>query len=51
MRQTYLLQHLNIAIEDILDTASTTRAQTKRPKKPADVATAALALDAGCCVC
>jgi hypothetical protein len=29
--------------EDIFDTASTTRAQTKRPKKPADVATDALA--------
>jgi hypothetical protein len=43
MRQNYLLQHLNIIIEDILDTASTTRAQTQRPKKPADVATAALA--------
>jgi hypothetical protein len=42
-RQTYLLQHLNIAIEDILDTVSATRAQTKRPRKPADVATAALA--------
>ncbi|KAF2786626.1 hypothetical protein K505DRAFT_330229 [Melanomma pulvis-pyrius CBS 109.77] len=43
MRQTYLLQHLNIAIEDILDTASSTRAQTTHPKRPADVATAALA--------
>jgi hypothetical protein len=43
MRQTYLLQHLNIAIEDILGTVSATRAQTERPRKPADVATAALA--------
>ena len=43
LRQMYLLQCLNIAIEDILDTASTTHAQTKRPKKLADVATAALA--------
>ncbi|KAL1792916.1 hypothetical protein ACET3X_009423 [Alternaria dauci] len=43
MRQMNLLQLLNIAIEDILDTASTTRTQTKRPKKPTDDATAALA--------
>jgi hypothetical protein len=43
MRQISLLQTLNIAVEDILDAASTTRTQTKRPKKPADVATAALA--------
>jgi hypothetical protein len=43
IRQTYLLQHLNIAIEDILSTASATRAQTERPRKPADIATAALA--------
>jgi hypothetical protein len=43
MRQTNLLQLLNFAIEDILDTASTTRTQAKRPKKPTDDATAALA--------
>jgi hypothetical protein len=43
MRQTYILQHLNIVIDDILDTASTTRAQGKRPKKPADVGNGALA--------
>ncbi|KAJ4365871.1 hypothetical protein N0V83_008493 [Neocucurbitaria cava] len=43
MRQMYLLQHLNIVIEDILDTASSTRARTERPKNPTDVATAALA--------
>jgi len=43
IRQIYLLQHLNIAIEDILDTASATRVQTERSTKPADVATAALA--------
>jgi hypothetical protein len=42
-RQMSLLQSLNIVIEDILDAASTDRTQTKRPKKPADVATAALA--------
>ncbi|KAF2869498.1 hypothetical protein BDV95DRAFT_577534 [Massariosphaeria phaeospora] len=42
-RQNLLLQHLNIAIEHILDTSSTTRVQTERPKKPAKVATAALA--------
>ncbi|KAF2843912.1 hypothetical protein T440DRAFT_512456 [Plenodomus tracheiphilus IPT5] len=43
IRQTHLLQCLNIAIEDILDTAFTTRVQTERSTKPADVATAALA--------
>ncbi|KAI4645040.1 hypothetical protein J4E93_005839 [Alternaria ventricosa] len=43
MRQINLLQFLNIIIEDILETASTTRTQTKRPKKPNDEATAALA--------
>jgi hypothetical protein len=43
MRQINLLQALNLAIEDILDTASTTRTQKERPKKPVDVATAALA--------
>jgi hypothetical protein len=43
MRQTYLLQALNIVIEDILDTASNTRARDERPKKPAGVGTGALA--------
>ncbi|CAO2652314.1 Nn.00g005970.m01.CDS01 [Neocucurbitaria sp. VM-36] len=43
MRQMHLLQLLNIVIEDILDTASSTRTQTQRPKKRAEVATAALA--------
>lgn len=43
MRQTNLLQLLNIAIEDILDTSSTTRTQKTRPKKPVDGAAAALA--------
>ncbi|KAI4949223.1 hypothetical protein J4E91_005687 [Alternaria rosae] len=43
MRQINLLQLLNFSIEGILDTASTTRTQAKRPKKPADEATAALA--------
>jgi hypothetical protein len=43
MRQMNLLQLLNIIIQDILDTASTTRTQAKRPKKSTDEATAALA--------
>ncbi|USP77438.1 ipa protein [Curvularia clavata] len=43
MRQMNMFQLLNIAIEDILKTASTTRTQKKRPKKPADDATAAMA--------
>ena len=43
MRQSSILQSLNIVIEDILDTASTTRSETKRPKKPTNVMTAALA--------
>ncbi|KAH8699333.1 hypothetical protein GQ44DRAFT_718242 [Phaeosphaeriaceae sp. PMI808] len=43
MRQTSILQNLNIVIEDILDTASTTRSQSTRPKRSTDVATAALA--------
>jgi hypothetical protein len=43
MRQTYLLQHLNFVTKDILDTASSRRAQTQRRTKPADVTTAALA--------
>ncbi|XP_014553642.1 hypothetical protein COCVIDRAFT_107162 [Bipolaris victoriae FI3] len=42
MRQINLLQLLNIAIEDILDTASTTRARTEQPKVKEDT-TAALA--------
>jgi hypothetical protein len=42
-RQLYLLQALNIIVEDILEAGSTTRAQTKRPKKPGDVGTGALA--------
>jgi hypothetical protein len=42
-RQMYLLQALNIVIEDILESASTTRTTKKRPQKPADAATAALA--------
>ncbi|KAI0867947.1 hypothetical protein GGS24DRAFT_245646 [Hypoxylon argillaceum] len=42
MRQTYLLQCLNIMIEDILDMAYTTRSQKERPKKSSDAATAAL---------
>ena len=42
MRQLYMLQGLNIIIEDILEEGSTTRSQTPRPKKPVDTATAAL---------
>ncbi|KAJ8105096.1 hypothetical protein ONZ43_g7563 [Nemania bipapillata] len=42
LRQTYLLQCLNIMVEDILDEASTTRSQKERPKKSSDAATAAL---------
>ncbi|KAI0426749.1 hypothetical protein F5Y09DRAFT_333907 [Xylaria sp. FL1042] len=42
LRQTYLLQCLNIIIEDILDEGSTTRSQKKLPQKSADGATAAL---------
>ncbi|OJJ51136.1 hypothetical protein ASPZODRAFT_11979 [Penicilliopsis zonata CBS 506.65] len=41
-RQIYLLQSLNIIIEDILDMGSTTRASNTRSKKPEDVARAAL---------
>ncbi|KAG9185453.1 hypothetical protein G6011_07997 [Alternaria panax] len=43
MRQMNLLQLFNIAIEDILANASTTRTQTERPKKPTDGGAAALA--------
>ncbi|EUC43584.1 hypothetical protein COCMIDRAFT_7017 [Bipolaris oryzae ATCC 44560] len=43
MRQINLLQLLNIAIEDILDTASTTRAQTKQPNKSNEDTAEALA--------
>lgn len=42
LRQTYLLQSLNLMVEDILDEASTTRSQKKRPKKSSDAAAAAL---------
>ncbi|KAF2442392.1 ipa protein [Karstenula rhodostoma CBS 690.94] len=42
LRQQYLLQSLNIIIEDILEAASTTRDQKTRPKNPAEAATAAL---------
>ena len=41
-RQLYLLQTLNIIIEDILDEGSTTRSQNPLPKKSADAATAAM---------
>jgi hypothetical protein len=43
LRQLYLLQCLNIMIDDILDVGSTTRSQKVLPKKSADAATAALA--------
>ncbi|KAF2015158.1 hypothetical protein BU24DRAFT_424050 [Aaosphaeria arxii CBS 175.79] len=43
MRQNYLLQLLNIFVEDIFDTASTTRSKATRPTRTSDVATAALA--------
>lgn len=42
MRQMYMLQSLNIIIDDILEEGSTTRNQKPHPKKPTDVATAAL---------
>ncbi|PHH85550.1 hypothetical protein CDD83_255 [Cordyceps sp. RAO-2017] len=42
MRQLYLLQSLNILVEDILDQGSQTRDRKDRPKKPDDAATAAL---------
>lgn len=43
MRQSALLQSLNIAIEDILDIGSTTRAQKNLPPKNTDAPTAAMA--------
>ncbi|KAF2649795.1 hypothetical protein K491DRAFT_707924 [Lophiostoma macrostomum CBS 122681] len=42
MRQQYLLQSLNIIIEDILDAGSTIRDQKERLKEPMKAATAAL---------
>ncbi|KAI1122715.1 hypothetical protein F5Y10DRAFT_286879 [Nemania abortiva] len=42
MRQIYLLQCLNIMIEDILDVASTTRSQQERPQRSPDAAAGAL---------
>ncbi|KAI1345760.1 hypothetical protein F5Y01DRAFT_46007 [Xylaria sp. FL0043] len=42
LRQTYLLQSLNLIVEDILDEGSTTRTKKKLPKKSADGATSAL---------
>lgn len=41
-RQTYLLQCLNILVEDILEIGSTTRKTKPRSKKPDEAATAAL---------
>ncbi|KAI0904173.1 hypothetical protein F4823DRAFT_615865 [Ustulina deusta] len=41
-RQTYLLQCLNIIVEDILEEASTTRSQKQLPKKSVDGAATAL---------
>ncbi|KAI8632889.1 hypothetical protein F5Y19DRAFT_419350 [Xylariaceae sp. FL1651] len=41
-RQMYLLQSLNIIIEDILEEGSTTRSQKELPKKSSDSAAAAL---------
>jgi len=43
MRQNYLLQSLNIVIEDILDNASNARSETKRIRKPTDIMITALA--------
>ncbi|KAI1825033.1 hypothetical protein F4861DRAFT_220873 [Xylaria intraflava] len=43
LRQLYLLQCLNIMVEDILEEASTTRSQKERPKKSSEVAASALA--------
>ncbi|TGJ87658.1 hypothetical protein E0Z10_g1154 [Xylaria hypoxylon] len=42
LRQIYLLQCLNIMVEDILEEASATRSQKKLPKKSSDAATTAL---------
>ncbi|KAI1430505.1 hypothetical protein GGR50DRAFT_684728 [Xylaria sp. CBS 124048] len=41
-RQIYLLQSLNIMVEDILDQGSTTRTQKKPPKRSTEAATSAL---------
>ncbi|PGH30115.1 hypothetical protein GX50_07135 [[Emmonsia] crescens] len=41
-RQTYLLQCLNIVVEDILDIGSTTRLKESVPKKPNDAGATAL---------
>ncbi|KAI0097179.1 hypothetical protein GGR51DRAFT_541676 [Nemania sp. FL0031] len=41
-RQIYLLQCLNIMIEDVLDVASTTRSQQKLPKRSPDAAATAI---------
>lgn len=41
-RQIYLLQTMNILIEDILDIGSTFRNKKTRPKKPEQAATATL---------
>ncbi|KAJ2969170.1 hypothetical protein NUW58_g10050 [Xylaria curta] len=41
LRQTYLLQSLNLIVEDILEEASTTRCENKRPKRSPEAATAA----------
>ncbi|KAI0188478.1 hypothetical protein EV127DRAFT_129948 [Xylaria flabelliformis] len=41
-RQIYLLQSLNIMIEDILAEGSTTRTQKQRPKKSSDAVTTAI---------
>ncbi|GAW19630.1 hypothetical protein ANO14919_091180 [Xylariales sp. No.14919] len=43
LRQLYLLQCLNIMVDDILDEASTTRSQRELPKKSPDTVTTALA--------
>ena len=43
IRQMHLLQCLNLVIEDILDTTSDPEGQTKHSKKPAEVATKAMA--------
>ncbi|TRX89780.1 hypothetical protein FHL15_009370 [Xylaria flabelliformis] len=41
-RQIYLLQSLNIMIEDILEEGSTTRTQKQRPKKSSNAVTTAI---------
>lgn len=42
MRQSSLLQALNIIMEDILEIGSTTRSQKKAPEKDTDAAIAAM---------